>query len=66
MSTMEKCQKCGGMMLAMKIKKTVLSDMEKKQGWKCSRCGFYLERQQTFNSRSDNQPNDDQYYLRRR
>lgn len=45
---MERCPKCDGMMLQMKIKKTVLPETEKKQAYKCSRCGYYLEKQQVF------------------
>lgn len=69
---MEKCQKCSGVMLQMKTKKTVtmLPDAEKKQGWKCSRCGYYLEKQQVFlSNRYDAERNegDDNYpHLRRR
>ncbi len=56
-------------MLTMKIKKSVLPDTEKKQGLKCSRCGFYLEKQQIFSGGrfNENDPNDDEpLYLRRR
>lgn len=64
---MEKCQKCSGMMLVMKSKKSALPDIEKKMGLKCSRCGFYLEKQQTFSGgRYDEPSNDLPYYLRRR
>ncbi len=35
-------------MLQMKIKKSVLPDTEKKQVFRCSRCGYYVEKQQVF------------------
>lgn len=66
---MEKCQKCGGVMLQMKTKKSVLPDIEKKQGWKCSRCGYYLEKQQVFLTsqyEANRREDDDPGYLRRR
>jgi hypothetical protein len=60
-------------MLAMKQRKTMLPDSEKKQGWKCSRCGTYLEKQQVFlhglnqqSLRKDDDDDDDIPYLRRR
>lgn len=66
---MEHCTKCNGMMLVMKVKKSLLPDTEKKQGLKCSRCGYYIEKQQVFvtgryeaNKRSEDDPN----YLRKR
>lgn len=68
--TMEKCQKCSGVMLQMKTKKTTMTiDAEKKQSWKCSRCGFYLEKQQVFSTgrfSDDTTDEDAPYYLRRR
>ena len=45
---MDRCPKCDGVMLSMKVKQTILPDAEKKQGLKCSRCGFYEERKQIF------------------
>lgn len=67
---MEKCQKCSGVMLAMKQRKTILPDAEKKQGWKCSRCGYYVEKQQVFLQPQyglDKKDDDDDFpYLRRR
>lgn len=66
---MEKCQKCGGMMLQMKTKKTMMPDAERKQGWKCSRCGFYMEKQQVFlhgRYQDDKTSDDDFPYLRKR
>lgn len=62
---MEKCTKCGGVMLLMKTKKSVMPDAEKKQGWKCSRCGQYVEKQQIFNS-NHYQADEEPYYIRRR
>jgi DNA-directed RNA polymerase subunit M/transcription elongation factor TFIIS len=64
---MEKCQKCSGVMLLMKTKKTVMPDAEKKQAWKCSRCGYYFEKQQVFHtSRYPNSNFDDPYSLPRK
>lgn len=34
----------------MKIKRTALQDNEKKRGWRCSRCGYYIEKQQIFSA----------------
>lgn len=47
---MERCPKCNtGVLLVMKTtKKTILPDAERKQCWKCSRCGYYLEKPQVF------------------
>lgn len=47
---MERCSKCSGVMLQMKTKKSLVSDAEKKQVFRCSRCGLYLEKQQAFTS----------------
>lgn len=48
---MERCSKCSGVMLLMKAKKTLLSsDVERKQIFRCSRCGFYLEKQQLYST----------------
>jgi DNA-directed RNA polymerase subunit M/transcription elongation factor TFIIS len=65
---MEKCQKCGGIMLPMKTKKSLVPDVEKKQGMKCSRCGNYVEKLQTFSTAATTRYDDDSaaYYLRRR
>lgn len=63
---MEKCQKCSGVMLQMKSKQSAtLHDSEKKQVWKCSRCGLYVEKQQTFFS-DQKKENNDPYYIRHR
>lgn len=64
---MEKCQKCSGVLLEMKSKKTMVPGAEKTIRLKCSRCGFYLEKHQTFsgNNRYDELAND-YPYLRRR
>lgn len=62
---MEHCSKCNGVMLEMKVKKTLTPDREKKQVFKCSRCGYYQEKQQVFlndNSTLDRDP----YILRHR
>lgn len=57
---MERCSKCNGVMLEMKVKKTLLPDAERKQVFKCSRCGYYVEKPQTFASkRFNNQPEDE-------
>lgn len=72
---MEKCQKCNGVMLQMKPKRTtLLPDSEKKQEWKCSRCGYYAEKTQTQVKRygaddlhgATMADDDDFPYLRRR
>lgn len=64
---MEKCQKCSGMMLLMKIRKSALADTEKKQGLKCSRCGYYVEKQQSFSGGPyQDEANAANYMLRRR
>lgn len=63
---MERCSKCGGIMLQMKIKKTVMRDIEKKLVLKCSRCGFYIEKQQVFSAGSYPEKSDNLYSARRR
>ncbi len=49
----------------MKTKKTVMPDAEKKQAWRCSRCGYYIEKQQVFNT-SRYPSADEPYYIRRK
>ncbi len=55
---MERCSKCGGVMLEMKAKKTVLPTEMKRQIFKCSRCGYYQEKQRHLSGES---PTVDQY-----
>jgi len=62
---MDKCTKCNGIMLIMKVKKSVIPDSEKKQVLKCSRCGYYVEKQQAFMTQHPDQ-SDEPLYLRRR
>jgi len=54
-------------MLQMKSKKTMMHDIEKKVGLKCSRCGYYVEKQQVFSSGSyPNRGEESLYQIRRR
>lgn len=64
---MEKCQKCNGVMLQMKIKRSAMPENEKKQGWRCSRCGYYVEKQQIFAAGQfgDYQKSEDPYLRRK-
>lgn len=51
----------------MKSKKSVMHDIEKKLGLKCSRCGYYIEKQQVFSHGSyDDRDAANLYPLRRR
>jgi DNA-directed RNA polymerase subunit M/transcription elongation factor TFIIS len=61
---MEYCSKCGGVMLLMKIKKTLLPDSDKLQGFKCSRCGYYLEKPQLYTGQTTQKPDSNNYFQR--